>query len=377
MIRLYGHTHGEGSFTQVTRGVRRALEHMGVMDGFVSVDWNEPDTEEPSGCDTFFSLNCGNPVEVRHACIASHTERWVLVAPNSEGLPPGLIEPLRKNIHGILAPSEWARQVMDDVFEQELPVGVTPHGIMPEIHAPNLTERMGAMNAYCNGEFRVLHLTSTDTDRKGTRELVKAWAVCKRDGKVPERALLVVVASPLYVNHVTHMLRAEGLSPLLDAVVIPGLTLSQKTLAMNYSSAHIVCQPSRAEGFGMVPLEARACGVPVVATGCTGHSEHVPRTIRHGMEEGCVVIPHGPSAPIEDYAGARAPTIATEDIIECLDLAYSEYKLLHAVALQRADSVRKAWAWETIMAPGITRLLNREKDPHVRHTDDRGRERRA
>lgn len=61
-----------------------------------------------------------------------------------------------------------------------------------------------------------------------------------------------------------------GLKGVTQEFSAPNITVigkqSEKELVRLYQSADIMLFPSRLEGFGLAPLEAQACGVPVVAT---------------------------------------------------------------------------------------------------------------
>ena len=63
----------------------------------------------------------------------------------------------------------------------------------------------------------------------------------------------------------------------------------------------------------MVPLEARALGIPVMLTDSSGHLEHF-----QGARDVCIWT--GPSAPIavNGIPSGMAPTVAVEDIEEAL-----------------------------------------------------------
>jgi glycosyltransferase involved in cell wall biosynthesis len=111
-------------------------------------------------------------------------------------------------------------------------------------------------------------------------------------------------------------------------------------MALIYQSCHLVCQPSRGEGFGMCPLEARACGVPVVATATTGHSDHMSP-----QPAGCVVVATGDDSPINDGPGALAPSLSVEAVEAALEEAYKSWRELHRAALEAAPAVAEEWSW--------------------------------
>jgi glycosyltransferase involved in cell wall biosynthesis len=77
---------------------------------------------------------------------------------------------------------------------------------------------------------------------------------------------------------------------LQDRVTFLG-TIPRRQLVERYRRAAVFCLPSRQEGFGIVFLEAMACGKPIVA----GRAAAVPETVTDG-ECGLLVDPEDPEA---------------------------------------------------------------------------------
>jgi D-inositol-3-phosphate glycosyltransferase len=76
--------------------------------------------------------------------------------------------------------------------------------------------------------------------------------------------------------------------------------VDQRQLADWYASADVVCIPSHSESFGLVALEAQACGRPVVAAAVGG----LPTAVVDGVT-GALVDGHDPA----DYAAGLARTL--------------------------------------------------------------------
>lgn len=367
MIRLYGHQKGESSFVQVTRGLRCAANAAGLLAGEVALDLPDDERAQP-GAEALIGLHCGAPLGVRvgHQT-GMHRQHWLLLAPNSYGIPPHLRMGLSQNVervtedgalvgvasmplvNGFLAPSQWAVNVLCDQFPEHM-VRLAQHGVHPEVHCPHREDYTARVAEYGDGEFRVAHFTSSLGQRKGTLELLAAWRDLIASGKLPKSARLLIVSNPLGVNEYLWRSHEIGVDPqTMD--VIPNPEASQSSLAAALRHAHLVCQPSRAEGFGLVPLEARACGVPVAMTTCTGHSEH-------WSSAGAVAIRHGELAPMDDYPGAMAPTVTVDAVRDALEESYSRWLDLAAEAIETADKVREEWSWEKRNAAVLRELVD-------------------
>src|SRR5690606_16992598 len=102
-------------------------------------------------------------------------------------------------------------------------------------------------------------------------------------------------------------------------------------------------QPSRAEGFGLVPLEARVAGVPVVTTACTGHQDHVTEGSR-----GVVIVDSGADAPIDDGPGAMAPAVRAASVADALRVAYRCRGDILLAAREDAPVVLEQHSWEAV-----------------------------
>jgi glycosyltransferase involved in cell wall biosynthesis len=105
--------------------------------------------------------------------------------------------------------------------------------------------------------------------RKHVADLLRALPAVRR--AIPGARAVIAGDGPEHANLRT--LAAElGLS---DAVTFTG-ALPDDDLARLYCQADIFCLPSVQEGFGIVFLEAMACGLPVVATLAAAIPEVVP-----------------------------------------------------------------------------------------------------
>jgi D-inositol-3-phosphate glycosyltransferase len=107
---------------------------------------------------------------------------------------------------------------------------------------------------------------------KGLDTLLEAMALLQREGQIQSRSLCLAIvggdpdASPEQMTE--EMKRLQEMREMLglDQLVTFLGRKDQDTLPYYYSAAEAVVVPSHYESFGLVALEAMACGTPVVAS---------------------------------------------------------------------------------------------------------------
>jgi len=339
-VRLYGNFLTNGSFGRVSRGLKEGLEDLGLLAGCVEVDEQEPPAAGVPGVDAPVGLYAGSPRFI--AAMVSrgqHAENYAIVAPNSSWVPPALVESVQKYAR-IVAPSTWGAEVLVKNGCPALPP--LRHGVSKSF-SPDSAAGDSLIWTFADRHFKVLHLSSTDRQRKGTRELITAWRrlVAKKELGLHPR-LEIVADSPAGTYD-----EAEG-EPTI-AMNFRRINATVAQMRDFYQQHHIVCQPSRAEGFGLVPLESLACGVPIVATDCTGHMDYLGglRDL-HDMDDvakGRLCIATGKDEPIDDGPDALAPSLDPNDIEFELGYAYKNWQRLYEGAREWAYEVGREWSW--------------------------------
>ncbi|MEK7076066.1 MAG: glycosyltransferase family 1 protein [Patescibacteria group bacterium] len=118
--------------------------------------------------------------------------------------------------------------------------------------------------------------------RKNVIGLIRAFNLLKNSGDF-ENLYLIIVGSPgwLYKN----IYREVRTSPHKDRIIFKNY-IKDEDRKFYYSLASVFIYPSFFEGFGFPPLEAMACGTPVVAS----FNSSLPEVVGEG---GVLVDPHG------------------------------------------------------------------------------------
>lgn len=114
---------------------------------------------------------------------------------------------------------------------------------------------------------------------------------------VPHRVAIIGGASGSGLDRpseLTDLARELGIADRVEFVP----TVTQSELARWYSRAAVVCVPSHNESFGLVAIEAQACGTPVVAAAVGGLTTAVTDGVTGTLVDG-----HDPA----DYAAAIRP----------------------------------------------------------------------
>jgi glycosyltransferase involved in cell wall biosynthesis len=142
----------------------------------------------------------------------------------------------------LVAVSAFTAQRIHDVFG--LSASITPLAPAPEFTQPSPAELARVRREHALPERFVLHIGTVEP----RKDVLLLADVC-RDLDVP----LVLGGAVAPGEAVPTSARHLGYVPAAD---LPAL----------YAGATVVAYPSRYEGFGLPPLEAMACGAPVVAT---------------------------------------------------------------------------------------------------------------
>jgi len=265
-----------------------------------------------------------------------HHELMIMIAPNSDKIGTSLKKLLNSDERiSILSPSQWALETL----QGELPrkqIYLAPHGVSKTFNPKlNLTDTPDRV--------RLLHMSSSTLERKGTVELIEAWKeiveVHKEEFK--EISLTILVQTNMLPFY--YRLRKTHEIPNENLIISKPLDLDEDRMSKLYSTYDAVIQPSRGEGFGMVPLEARVCGIPAICTTTGGHEMHTTE----GLKDGTVVpIQTGPLAPIDDFPSAVAPTVTPSSIQQAIEHFIENKENLKNNAHRHSGSTKSKWLWE-------------------------------
>jgi glycosyltransferase involved in cell wall biosynthesis len=149
---------------------------------------------------------------------------------------------------------DYARQLN---HHREVDIRYAPPGVDARRFTPSTEPRLaGRRDILCVGRL--------DDPRKNVGLLLEAFARLPDALRATCRLLLAGSAGP----GPEFWTRADALElrDCVEFVALPG----EEELVRLYQRAAVFALPSDEEGFGVVILEAMACGVPVVATRCGG-----------------------------------------------------------------------------------------------------------
>lgn len=134
-----------------------------------------------------------------------------------------------------------------------------------------------------------------EIERKGLDVLLEAWQqVCDKRPYRDLRLLLVGTGSD------AKQLRERITAMQLQGILWVDEFVSDRSVLQQYlSAADLYTLPSRHEGFPVAPLEAMACGLPVVATDAPG----VPDIFEQGKASGGIVVPRENVPALADALG--------------------------------------------------------------------------
>jgi glycosyltransferase involved in cell wall biosynthesis len=104
--------------------------------------------------------------------------------------------------------------------------------------------------------------------RKNVMMLLKAFRSLRDGGRI-KQSLVIIGKSGWMASEVPEFIRASGLR---DQVRLAGY-VAREDLPAVYSAARLFVYPSLCEGFGLPPLEAMACGTPVIASNVSAMPE--------------------------------------------------------------------------------------------------------
>jgi glycosyltransferase involved in cell wall biosynthesis len=174
------------------------------------------------------------------------------------------------NIRLITTVSDAVRQQAEDIAKGAAPVAVLPNVVDDDVFTLGAETRDPNQLVFVGVVRRV----------KGLDVLVRALALL-----APERPALrlLVVGNPYYRAYRRDeeaVRRLIGELGLENRIRFAGQASPRETAVALRSSALLVL-PSRRESFGVVLIEALACGTPVVATRCGGPDEILTSDVGH------------------------------------------------------------------------------------------------
>ncbi|MFC1538921.1 glycosyltransferase family 4 protein [Candidatus Latescibacterota bacterium] len=181
----------------------------------------------------------------------------------------------------ILVTSNWVKEIyMRDGLNGDnievLPVGCDTDSFIPrDINDPKVSTVREALGV-APDQLMILTIGG-DATSKGAQEVMQAMAII--DTKVPDwKYVCKVWPQPRTENQNLHDLQLATQLGIEKNVVYTTNIISRNFMPYLIAACDIYAAPSRLEGFGMIQVEANACGKPVIGINAMGLLD----TMKHG-----------------------------------------------------------------------------------------------
>jgi glycosyltransferase involved in cell wall biosynthesis len=120
------------------------------------------------------------------------------------------------------------------------------------------------------------------------------------------------------------------------------------------AQAAAVLQPSAGEGFGLTPLEAKALGVPSIATGWSGHADHLDPNV-----DVIIGYPHiDERLETQGNAIGRAPRVHPGMVQWGIEQFLPQAEERRAAARRWRREQGPEWTWERVTDAFTTWVAN-------------------
>jgi len=194
--------------------------------------------------------------------------------------------------------------------------------------------------------------------RKGVDVLFEAF---RREFDADEDVCLMLKTLPSYQGHkIKDELKLLYNRKDAAPVYLYDLEFPKWELARFYTMGSVFLWPSRGEGYGLPPLEALACGMPVLAS---NHSAHLEFLTKNGKPRPGVELIEGTVDEYKKgdsiyYYGFHWFNPSVDDMREKMRKMYNEYEDYKKGALKSTQDVRKEFDWHVSTSKIVARLAD-------------------
>jgi len=180
----------------------------------------------------------------------------------------------------VLVTSEWVKKTYERDGVNTKNFAVAHIGIEPSIFRPipRTDPRVKLVRKMLNiADDEVMILTAGgDVTSKGAQEILKALKIVDKEFKKWKYVCKVWGGSSADDHYDAEMALIEELGEeTKDKVVYLEGSLSREFMPYLLNATDIYAAPSRLEGYGMIQVEAQACGVPVISINDMGPKETI------------------------------------------------------------------------------------------------------
>lgn len=177
-----------------------------------------------------------------------------------------------RKIAKIMTPSQYSKERIADIFKvKREKIEVVPNGISDLFRILEDKEKIEEVRKKFSISGDYILNVGGESSWKNVVSIIRAYAQLVKNSARKESLVVIGIRKKSILDDHVKLAMSLGVE---KKVFVLGYVSEEELVAL-YNGAKIFVYPSLREGFGFPPLEAMACGVPVVASNATSIPEVV------------------------------------------------------------------------------------------------------